>query len=513
MNLNAFADVAYERLTTLVTSPPSRRVVRSLVDTIYLASLATEESRFTRATVMFADPRADQLLPLRVRAHYPAFHRFASPLTLSVSTLVKLSRAIDPWSSAILVYGSSPSKLVAWGVVDQLVKHNVSLHREGDGGFPSPGLFVVVTDAIGSLSAYRDRLLLARLRAGVVTLSEVNALSSWPVARRVLPFLQPAARAIAGFFRSVRLADVTRDTSRRRRTPVVMIHPNFGGEDLRVASVQRYLYWEWQDTVARLCIGLRRLGTGGSMLITPDPRIELLSGGYPLSYRRLGEAFLLHWLDKRYFLEVERKRIQEEQGDTAAAVARAWRLAHLAACERDDREEEVTGAVKMVTSLAAVDGLLLLTPELFVRGFGVKIGGPRLPTVPRVYDGRSFASAGTFRNLRAFDVSKFGTRHSSMLRYCRADPAAVGVVVSQDGQVRVIHSHGRRLILWDGIKLLDYDAYTATSAREERKRLARRLRLWAGKTRKRWPDDTPKTLAELLNWKAKPLGSVVTRGV
>ena len=113
----------------------------------------------------------------------------------------------------------------------------------------------------------------------------------------------------------------------------------------------------------------------------------------------------------------------------------------LADTDADDRETELTGAVKLVTSLAAVDGLVLLQPLLGVVGFGVKIGTDR--HVNTVYDGRDFAKR---RNqAKRVDLSRLGTRHGSMLRYCRLDPNAIGIVVSQDGHVRVIASVSVRL--------------------------------------------------------------------
>jgi len=107
-----------------------------------------------------------------------------------------------------------------------------------------------------------------------------------------------------------------------------------------------------------------------------------------------------------------------------------------AEADTQDRASELTGAVKLVTSLATADGLVLMDQLLRVRGFGVKIkAGTRLPAV---YDGQDFERRGTAA--RRIDATQFGTRHGSMLRYCHSDPAAISVVVSQDGHIRVITS-------------------------------------------------------------------------
>ena len=115
----------------------------------------------------------------------------------------------------------------------------------------------------------------------------------------------------------------------------------------------------------------------------------------------------------------------------------------LAEADAMDRESELTGCIKTVASFAAIDGLVLLSPRLEVSGFGVKIaGGPRVATV---YHGPAFSKRGTAAP--QVDLSSFGTRHRSMLSYCRCDPKALGIVVSQDGDVRLVMSQKRSLTL------------------------------------------------------------------
>ena len=55
-----------------------------------------------------------------------------------------------------------------------------------------------------------------------------------------------------------------------------------------------------------------------------------------------------------------------------------------------------------------------MTPTFSVTGFGVKIGSAS--NVRTVYDGATFSRRGT--RARKIDLSQFGTRHGSMIRYC-----------------------------------------------------------------------------------------------
>jgi hypothetical protein len=110
------ATIIHSRLTALSSLPPDLVVLKELIKVAYLATLKTEEGRFVRGSVTFADPAAPQVLPPRVRADYPDFHPFRTPQPLTVGRLVKLSRAVDKWSASIAIFGTTRSNLVAWGI-------------------------------------------------------------------------------------------------------------------------------------------------------------------------------------------------------------------------------------------------------------------------------------------------------------------------------------------------------------------------------------------------------------
>ena len=257
------------------------------------------------------------------------------------------------------------------------------------------------------------------------------------------------------------------------------------------ADVLSNLVSTWVTSIARLCIGLRQHGTGGAFLLTPEPIEDVLQVGHPFAYPRLKDAAILHVLDEMYSSEVE--RAQRAFTDKTEPVPADLAIeASLAETDAEDRRREMTGAVKLVTSLAAVDGLVLMTPALSVAGFGVKIGST--PNVATVYDGAGFAHRGP--RARKIDPSQFGTRHGSMLRYCAQDRKALGIVVSQDGYVRLIMTVKNSLVFWDNLKLLNHRDFSAQAALREKRRRESRNRL-------RMPSrlgytDTPKTIDRLM---------------
>ncbi len=454
-----------KRLKVIGYSVPSEPVIRALLDIAYYASLKTEEGRFVGGSMTFANPKKpDTNPPLTRRADYPSFTAFQGKRNLTVDNFVKLSRAINNWTGSIAVYGTSKSNLVIWGVVDQLLQQNIRMNREITGGFSSPGILRINVDGVGALSVYHESVFLCSLKQDQIVMREHDAFQSSIVAERILPELSSRASQIA-------LA--------------------LGDQKLEQELLEE-LYSEWTDVVSRLCIGLRRMGTGGSLLITPTPVSKMLDIVYQFPYSRLGEAFTLKVLDKQYLLQVKEK-LDGHFSSNSLPSSLILEL-NLAEADEEDRVDELTGAVKLVTSLASSDGLVLMTPPLEVLGFGVKIGSGK--SVRTVYNGALFTRK--HRVVKRIDISEFGTRHSSMLRYCRADRNAIGIVVSQDGHVRLITTIGKNLVMWENVKLLSHHSDMLWYAKNER-----RSRKYRDKRR----DETslgftnmPKTIEALLRY-------------
>jgi hypothetical protein len=435
--------------------------MHALLDIAYTASIMTEENRFVRGSLTYSDPKAPELdPPICRRADYPSFTRFGRRTPLDAGSLVKLSRAVDKWSGSLAVYGTTRSNLFIWGVVDQLVGQNIRLNREASRGFRSPGIVTINIDGVGDISVYHRDLFLGRLRQNQLIIRESDALHSNLIVRRVVPELASAAKGIA-------LSLNTPDAYR---------------------AMTDLLFEAWAGTVARICIGLRRLGTGGSLLITPTPIADMLDISQRFRYSRLGDSTILNVLDAGYLSKLELTKRDASSSASELSFAQA---------DAEDRADELTGAVKVVTSLAAADGLVLMNPSLVLVGFGVKIrDGGRVNTV---YDGPDFVRRGA--RARRIDVSHFGTRHGSMLRYCQTDRNAIGVVVSQDGHTRLIAAAGRSLTLWDDVKLLGHEHDVRTYAQEARRFRLRRSKYvgprWLGYT------SMPKTIRALLSSGAK----------
>lgn len=441
--IDRLSAIAFRRLRRLGHRQPNAQVVAKVIEVAYLASMRPEEARFVRTSVTYADPtKPDRFGPPRRRADYPSFTKLAREREYSVSTLVKLARAVDHWSGSIAVFGNSAGALKCWGIVDQLVETNVRLNHEGQHGFSNPGAFSVTIDGVGDISVYCDDIFLGALRGDSVVSQERDVLGSPVLAGRLAPYFLQRAKAIA------------------RTVP-----------GIDVSTALSSLLHMWARTVARLCIGVRRLGTGGAFILTPRALTDSVELGCQVAYARLGAAVTLNVLDGAHHAEMRaaRRRVLDRSG---AVPHQMHRDEAFAEADAEDRESELTAATKLVTSFGAVDGAVVLTPTLAVCGFGAKITAA--DTIRTVYDGPSYVSDRV--NARRIDLSRFGTRHLSMLRYCRADRHALGIVVSQDGHVRVVVPFGRTLTLWDTVRLVNHTEYASHAVKAYRVFQKRRRR-------------------------------------
>jgi hypothetical protein len=403
---------------------PSLAVVRQLLGVAFYASLRTEEGRFLRASITFANPHLPHVLPPCVRNDYPHFTPFAKPKELDARSLAKLSRAIDPWTASIAVFGSNASSLHIWGIVDQAVGSNLTLYREKTSGFSRPGIVTINVQGVGELSAYHGSLFLGGVRQDEFISAQTRGLDSSLVQDRILPRLAPYGR---GIYEA--LPSKERD--------------RYGGREALLTD----LFAAWAATVARLCIGSRRHGTGGTFLLT-DTKADasVLRIGHLLSYTRLGSAVILGVLDKAYHTIVEGPLWNPPEFISFDMFGEEG----LARGDLEDRTRELTGAVKLVSSLASLDGATVLSTTLELVGFGAKIDAPEYRG--EVFDGPSLASRRTVA-ARA-DIRRLGTRHGSAMRFAAWDQGAIALVVSQDGDVRMFLRHGNRMAFWDNISVM-----------------------------------------------------------
>lgn len=460
--LSRLAAVVSNRLAELQVTGINRQVLKETLRVIHSASLITEEGRYIQGSITLSNPQQPDSPPKLQRADYPRIHPLGDPITLTPAALAKLARAVHRWAGSIAVWGNTRGSISAWGIVDQLANVNTRLHLEREKGFGYSGIATINIDRPGELSVYHGRIFLGALRSQQVILCEPDALRSDSIVDRLIPVFQPYASATVDVLRQ---ADLKCDDD----------------------DVLAWLLERWAQAIARICMSIRREGTGGALVVTSDSTQPALSGVHYFDYNRLASAIVLHAIDYAYVWKL-RDKISEDDSIKNGA----WWDLRFGDEDLADREHEVNGAVKLVASLAAMDGAVVLRPDLSVVGFGAKIGGVTQPA--RVVGAEQFQSKGKKAN--AIDVSHFGTRHASMIRLCQGDPSAIGVVVSQDGHVRITTKEEACVVLWDNVRLLDHATFSddvcADSVRM-RRRIGKRK-----KSREYGYSVMPKSVVQLL---------------
>ena len=185
---------------------------------------------------------------------------------------------------------------------------------------------------------------------------------------------------------------------------------------------------------------------GGGVLITPTPDAGV-HVKYAVDYHRLADA-----LERRAIASMKATRAATEIRDRWATRS-AQIPSHLYFEQMDatnvlrEVQSEIDGALWFVSLLSRVDGAVVLTPDLTVRGFGAELTESAEP------DQICVARDAAANLIVEGRYSHFGTRHRSMMRYCAAHPEAVGFVMSQDRVVRAIRSVDGKIVLWPTIKL------------------------------------------------------------
>jgi hypothetical protein len=217
-------------------------------------------------------------------------------------------------------------------------------------------------------------------------------------------------------------------------------------------------------TLSRILLNIKRSGHGGALLLTPQQPTRDLKIKYEITYPKLDTVLPEHVAGETRE-EISREIIDEQFSD-ALKDEMPIDLYLAEATSANDKEDAIKaelGCVNFIASLTRVDGCVLLSSGLNVRGFGVEITCRKNP--PIVFTAGDERASNT--KLRQLDFSHFGTRHRSMMRYCYSNLGSVGFVISQDGDVRAIMRIGKKLVLWENVRLQDVEIvkYRATQPR------------------------------------------------
>lgn len=408
------------RLRAELGYSPSERVLVRLLETLYFASLKTDEGRPPLCTINFFDPQA----PRRATTTRPAADhwsevRFDTPLPLDVRSLTKLARATDPAVSSIAVYCDEAGNLAIHGLVDQELRYSDFIALDSAVAPERAGLFQVSITGVGSLSASVNYSLAGSLEQNTLIREYHDVLWAGPV-----------HDALTEHFRSYLAERVAADHT------------------LSYEPLQSGLHVRWINALCRILMNMQQRKHGGGLMLSPTGAFEGLNVKYRIHYDRLPQALI--GVDLNEFL---RACVVSEIGTTCQDISCDSLSCSLHYQQREFRKRfeehksEVLGCAHFIASLSCVDGFVLMDRHLAVHGFGVEVRSGE-PVERMVIAGDPLA---TPKRLRPANLSQFGTRHRAMMRYCHETPGSLGFVVSQDGDIRAMMRVGDRLVLWENI--------------------------------------------------------------
>lgn len=406
--------------------PPEKSVLINLFELIYFASLKTEEAEHVTFDIVYLDPESiDPNRPGKIHRDHWEFINFKEPIPLKTASLVKIAKATDFRTSALVVCHKKRIGLCIWGLIDQQHGSYDFLHHHTDGGPPHPGVFHASIRGLGRII----------VSVGLDKIAELKVNNLFGRGKDIFwgngPIQNILNKGISSYHSK--------------------IHKNLPEEIDKNLVLPSYLTYKWLSSLSRLLMRVQGFGHGGSILITPDKSFEGVNLKYEMPYSRLktsleaGGGFI-------YKNVINDQSIWDEKGEEYVSKNIPMNL-HLDIVVNDDHiecsDKEINGSIWFISLLTRVDGVVVMNEELEVHGFGAEITYNEPPLAVCI----AKTIKASEKSLIEIDYNHFGTRHRSMMRYCHKIPGSVGFVVSQDGEVRAITKVGEKIVVWDNINL------------------------------------------------------------
>lgn len=414
------------RLTKSSSALPELGVLEDLFDCLFYSSMCKEESELIRVTVTFIDPaNPDPAPPRHIVPERWSCVALDHYVMMTTKSLAKLSKAADPASSSLAVYYDEKGCIYIWGMIDQAMHYQDFLNYESDTGSEQPGLFQVSISDIGTLNVLFDYELLATLKHNILVKRYLDVLTIGPISKIL--------RKNADFLK-ISVKDY-----------IEQEHPL---EDY--ADWENFLDSLWIQTLSRLLLKVQNYQHGGAILIADNSAD--LDVKYRIHYERLTQAMVSHAKAAIDNFVTEGK-IEEDLSTGKRSVNKALYLKETSSFYRKKGTgDEIKGAISFIASQTCVDGVVLFNRSMVSNGFGAVLRAKKMPR--KIYV--SSTATATPKSLEPHDPRHYGTRHRSMIAYCWNHPSSLGLVFSQDGDIRAFSKIEDKLIMWENIKTQQY---------------------------------------------------------
>lgn len=419
------AQYVYEEMqrSKIKDRKPTLKVLTDIFETLYFTSLQTEEGQFIKLIVTLLDHENIREEEEEDQFDEWKFFPFETEHSFSIKNLVKLSKAVDPWSASLSVYYDASEEIFIYGMIDQTIHYQSFLNYEREERPDHPGIIQIMITGIGILSVMLDYQPLATLNQNTLVKTYPNVFEFGPISE----FLKSKCAYSEKLMEKIIGYSVTE-------------------EDLE--ELNKLVYLTVIQAISRILLRIKNYGHGGAILITTD-FVDDLKIKYKIRYNRINSS-LKHIVSSISDNELLADRVKDQKRKGKQMPIELHNDCDNSELYIEDAYNELIGAIRFVSSLSCVDGLVLLSPLLTVNGFGTVITEKELPDFVHV----SKASKPT--KTSKILPEHFGTRHQSMFSYCNKYENSVGFVVSQDGEIRAIKSVEGKLVMWENIKVYQF---------------------------------------------------------
>lgn len=405
--------------TAMTAAPlPPPPLLEDLFSTCYQASMLREEERPVQVRLVLADPElfpAADVPPLELHRQM-----FAQPRPCDETELRKLSPAVDFSRSLIGVTLNDDRAWEIWGIVHSGTRW-LQAYR---GGRKVPPVFpmvpVILVTGPGRLAVLKGMETVATLVEGRIITPDINVFE---------------ARWLREYFAELRTEMLTYLASSHggSRNGDTLLDPNL------IGIIGKH-------QAMRIISTMRESRQGGTLLYLPHHRLEEFTAKNPfitIKYQFREDAarqrlvrLMLQTLTRLTETYSHKNEPGKKLGWQEYVASNSGILALL--------EEAVFEAAHQVADFAAVDGAVVLTNRNHMLGFGGMIKGDfdQVNIVARALD-----TEGDQR--LAESTENVGTRHRSVYYLCHQIPEALGIVISQDGNVRFIKRRNGQVTYWE----------------------------------------------------------------
>lgn len=411
-----------ERLSVAGIDPsvelPDRSALEHVISTCYQASLMREEER----TVMFR-------LIIRGRHLFSpddgpptGLHRlqFAKMRPFNEYELRRLASAADFYRALIGIDIGTEKSVQIWGIVYSGTRWMQPITGGTKTVPPLPSSLVVYVRGPGRLAVSIGPEIIVSLNGGQISAQSPDIFSaSW----------------VAESFASLRseIEKIHEAARAHSKKPWAKLDPNFG----RILGPQ----------VTRRIVSLIRDSHHGGILIfmpTETSRdISALKRHISLKYEFREEEPRQRFRTLMLRIMNTFAELHGESGNSEKVVG--WQEYINSKNEAIELlDEAFFDLAHLISALSAIDGAVVMTRRLEILGFGGVISGDidEVQTITHAFD---IEGNHTHQEL----IEEGGTRHRAAYRLCHEIRDAFAIVVSQDGNARLVKWHNGSVTYWD----------------------------------------------------------------